>query len=153
MRPVKSRSRSLAARRAAFLDDLADADAQIFPGVFLLDAGVGDQLAELIDAQRFAHFVDGQAHVRGNERGVSGVDARRCELLRICCAVEVEPGAGGGVVLMILDAEKRNGLRAGQPSCTITSLTTVPAGHIVHGNRLRGDRIAGHNVRACRDWW
>ena len=64
-------------RRAPFLDHLADGDAEIFPGVLLLDAGVGDEFAELVDAQRFAHLVDRQAHVAGNERGVAGVDARR----------------------------------------------------------------------------
>ncbi len=61
------------------LNNLADADAQIFPRVFLFNTGVGDKLAHPIDAQRFADFVDGQAHVGGSERGV---DLRSREELR-----------------------------------------------------------------------
>src|SRR2546430_13362048 len=38
----------------------------------------------------------------------------RGELHRIRRTVEIEPGAGGGVVLVILDAEERHGLRSGE---------------------------------------
>ena len=98
----------VAAAFAAFLDDLADGDAEIFPGMFLLDRHVGDQFGDVVDAQRFADLVDGEAHVGRRERGVAGVDARRRELHGIRGAVEVEPGAGGRVVLVILDAEERD---------------------------------------------
>ena len=99
---------------AAFLDDLRDGDAQIFPGVLLLHGHIRDELAEVVDAQGFADFVDGQAHVARSERGVASVHARRGELHGIRRAVEVEPGARRGVVLVILDAEERDGARAAQ---------------------------------------
>src|SRR5579859_6951198 len=47
----------IAAALAAFLDDLADGDAQIFPGVLLFHGHVRNELAEMIDAQRFAHQI------------------------------------------------------------------------------------------------
>src|SRR6266446_5148028 len=44
----------VAVATAAFLDDLRDGDAEIFPGVLLLDRHVSDELAEVVDAQSFA---------------------------------------------------------------------------------------------------
>src|SRR6266481_1764194 len=79
------------ASTAAFLYDLADGYAEIFPGVLLLDRHVSDELAEVIDSEGLADLVDGKAHVARSQRGVAGVDARRGELYRIGCAVEVEP--------------------------------------------------------------
>src|SRR6266404_6824140 len=78
----------VAASTTAFLDDLADGYAEIFPGVLLLDRHVSNELAEVIDAESFADLVDGKAHVARSQRGVAGVDARRGELYRIGCAVE-----------------------------------------------------------------
>src|SRR6266481_9666184 len=53
----------VAASTAAFLDDLRNGDAEIFPGVFLFHRHVSDELAEMIDAESFADLVDGEAHV------------------------------------------------------------------------------------------
>src|SRR5882724_108632 len=104
----------VAASTAAFLDDLRNGDAEVFPCVLLLDRHVSNELAQVIDAESFADLVDGEAHVARGERGVAGVDARRGELHGIRRAIEVEPGAGSRVVLMILDAEERDGARAAE---------------------------------------
>jgi len=78
-----------AAARASLFDHLADGDAEILPSVFLFDRSVGDQFAELRDTQRFANFVDREAHVAGNERRIAGVHARRGQLLRIRGAIQI----------------------------------------------------------------
>src|SRR5262249_22410361 len=70
----------VAAACSAFLNDLRHGDAEIFPGVSLLNRHIGDELRDVVDAQRFAYLVDGEAHVRGRERCVAGVDTRRGEL-------------------------------------------------------------------------
>src|SRR5713101_673388 len=41
---------------ATFLNDLRNGDAQIFPGVLLFDRHVGNELAQVVDAQCFADF-------------------------------------------------------------------------------------------------
>src|SRR6266436_4715375 len=109
---AKEQVEIVAVAAAAFLDDLRNGDAEIFPGVLLLDSHVSDELAQMIDAQCFADLVDGEAHVGRGERGVAGVDAGRGQLHGIRRAVEVEPRSGGRVVLVILDAEERARLRA-----------------------------------------
>src|SRR6266852_4583968 len=128
----------VAVAAASFLDDLRNGDAEVFPGVFLLDRHVGDELAEVVDAQCFADFVDGEAHVGWRESGVAGVDAWRGELHRVGGAVEVEPGAGGGVVLMIFDAEERHGLRAAEA---------------VVDDHVGGDRAAGKDIHSDGLCW
>ena len=84
----------------------------------------------MVDAESLAHFVDRQSHGGRSERGVAGVDARRGELHGIGGAVEVEPGAGSRVVLVIFDAEERDGLRAAEA--------------VVH-DHVGGDSAAGNN--------
>src|SRR5882724_9540023 len=132
---------------AAFLDDLADGDAQIFPGMFLFDGHVRDELAHVIDAESFAHFVDGQANVGRRKRGVAGVDSRRGQLHRVRGAIQIEPGAGGRVVLVIFDAEERDRLRAAQ--AVVHDHVAVGKAGGIHVDRdgLRGaDGIGGDHV-------
>ena len=59
---------------------------------------------------------------------------------RIRGAVEVEPRAGGGVGLVIEDAEERNGLRAGEPVVNDHVVGDGAAGQRVHLNQ-RVERI------------
>ena len=60
-----------------------------------------------------------------------------CELHGIRGAVEVEPGAGGRVVLVILDAEERNRLRARQ-----AVVNDDVGGDGARRNVVYGDRFA-----------
>ena len=94
----------------SFLDDLRDGDAELLPLMLLLERSVRDQLAHLIRAEGLAHFVDRETHGAGRERGVVAVHVGRRELDGIRRAVQVEPRAGGGVRLMVENAEERNGL-------------------------------------------
>src|SRR5216683_6505865 len=144
--PAEEQIQIVAVAAAAFLDDLADGDAEIFPRVLLLNGHVGDELGDVVDAQRFADLVDGQAHVGGGERGVAGVDARRLQLHRIRGAVEVEPRAGGGGVLVILDAEERDGLRAAEAVVHEHVGGDRAGGHDVDGDGLRVDGIGSSHV-------
>src|SRR5271155_1342897 len=99
----------------------------------------------MVDAEGFADFVDGQAHVAGRERGVAGVHARRGQLNRIGGAIQVEPSAGGGVVLVIFDAVERDRLGAGESIVHDHVGGDGAGGHVVHGDGLRGDGIGGNH--------
>src|SRR5260370_34760037 len=134
------------AAASALLDDLRDGDAEVFPGVLLLDGHVGDEFADVVDAESFPDLVDGQADVAGSERGVSGVDARCGELHGIGGAVEVEPRAGGGTVLMILHAEERHRLGAAEAVVDDDVGGHGAGGQSVHGDGLRADGIGGGDV-------
>src|SRR5208282_5125562 len=100
----------------------------------------------MVDAQGFADFVDGQADVAGRECGVAGVHTRGGQLNRVSGAIQVEPGAGGGVVLVIFDAVKRDGLRAAEAIVHDDVGGDRSGGHVVHSDGLRGDGIGGEHV-------
>src|SRR6266478_3617185 len=147
--PAEEQIQIVAVAAAAFLDDLAHGDAEIFPRVLLLDGHVGDELGDVVDAQRLADLVDGQAHVGGRKRGIAGVDARRLQLHWIGGAIEVEPGAGGGGVLVILDAEERNGLRAAEAVVHEHVGGDGAGGKDIDGDGLRVDGIGGGDVASA----
>src|SRR6267378_4930767 len=144
--PAEEQIQIVAGAAAAFLDDLADGDAEVFPRVLLLDGHVGDELGDVVDAQRFADLVDGQAHIGGSQSRITCIDARRLQLHRIRGAVEVEPGAGGRGVLVILDAEERDGLRAAEAVVHDDVGGDAAAGNDVDRDGLRVDGIGGGNV-------
>ncbi len=75
----------------------------------------------------------------GTSAAFAGVHARRGQLLRIRRAVQVEPRAGGRVVLVILDAEQRHRRRAGQPVVHDHVVRRRAGRHVVHGDGLRGE--------------
>src|SRR5712664_1452233 len=147
--PAEEQIQIVAVAAAAFLDDLADGDAEIFPRVLLLDGHVGDELGDVVDAQRFADLVDGQAHVGGRQSRITCIDARRLQLHRIRGAVEVEPGAGGRGVLVILDAEERNGLRAAEAVVHEHVGGDGAGGKDIDGDGLRVDGIGGGDVASA----
>src|SRR4029077_3011274 len=112
LRPLKSRSKSFPSLLPPSLMIWLTVMPRFSQACSCSHGHVGDELGDVVDAQRFADLVDGQAHVGRRERRIPSIDARGLQLDRISCAVQVEPCAGGGGVLVILDAEEGNGLRA-----------------------------------------
>src|SRR5207245_8342106 len=53
----------VAIARATFFDDLRDGDAEVFPGMLLLDGNVSDELGDVFDTERLQAILDVQAHV------------------------------------------------------------------------------------------
>ena len=99
----------------SFLNDLRDRNAELLPRVLLFERRVSDQLTDLIGAEGFSDFVDREANDARRERGIIAADVRGCKLDRVGCAIQVEPRAGGGVGLMVEDAEERYRLRTREP--------------------------------------
>src|SRR5271165_1093117 len=99
----------------------------------------------MVDAEGFPDLVDRQADVAGGERGVAGIHARGGQLNRVGGAIQVEPGAGGGVVLVIFDAVKGDGLRAAEAVVHDHVGGDGAGRHVVHGDGLRGDGVGGEH--------